>query len=475
MRLMRLFFLFFIFILTSVFLVNCSKNKSTSETPTENTAQNDQNSNLKMQNLEDTNYSFLGKNYKMKLAKIISTDGAQPVYIQWLSNCDYKCPTVVVSNPYAGIDWTDDAGDKVWINKPNSYNGIFMNDTEGPEVGIDRSLGNLFFQSQNKEQTASMGAFFLANELSVLIVNNRFFRGRNLKIYIEEHKKAVRYFVENNFIDQNKMVFWGASLGGFVSTHAALDTKYPPKALALLSPLLDLRKEYKHTEDVQINATLENVRMSYKDFAAPYLRRIIDFTKGSPTEKPEEYKKYEIAYIAENLKSNVFLIHDTWDTLVPVESSTELYGLVKNKNSVKVELVLHQHSTAINWNEFKLDHTQIELKGEGYSNENSQLFYPAYIANQLLDNSNQKTIFYNYTKAAQMLVEFKAAQNRGQDIKWLKYRFKDLCLTNINMVDYSNTISPVTGRYFVQQVMKNIWNFDKSESVICSELDNYFN
>jgi len=450
---------------------NCKQSNSTTTNLPNNPNQNEQNTQLRFELLAENTYNFLGKNYKAKTGKIISNDGSTPIYVEWLSNCQSNCPTVVISNPYAGIDWSDDQQDKVWLSKPNST-GAFYADSEGPIVDlIDQSLGKIFFQSQTLNQTSSLGAIYLENNLSVLIVNNRFYRGRNLKIYIEEFKKSVKFFIENKYIDSSKMAFWGASLGGMISTYAALDTAYPPKALALITPLLDYKKFYAHSDSITSKVSDNTVKQAYLDFFAPYLRRIIDFSKGTPEQKPDVFALYDVNYIANNLNSNVLMIHDTWDTLVPYQATIELYDLIKNKSHFTTNLVLHQHSSEIIWNTFKLDHAQ---ESEGYNNDNANLFYPAFILNQLLSADQSKWIYYDYIKVAKMLVEFRAAEGRGQNISWLKSRFKDLCHENIRLYDTTMTIGEVSGRYFVQQVMKNIWNFDKPENQICSELDHYF-
>jgi len=457
----------------SFFFTNCTTNLNQSVL---NQNQNNlgTTSDLTSVNLSNGLYKFLDKEFKTSQYKIIPKDGSAPIYAQWVSNCHYKCPTVIIANPYSGIDWTDDSIDQQWVRLANAYSGIFINDSLGPQTPeIDPSLGNIFFQAQTTEQSASMGALFLTNNVSVLIVNSRFYRGRNLKIYVEEFKKTVQYFVQNEFVDQNKMAFWGASLGGFITSYASIQTPYKPKVLALLTPLLDLKNQYQYTDDVLTYTNKTDVQNSYKDFFAPYKRRILDFTQGSPAQKPNAFEPFTLDYLAANLKTDTLTIHDTWDTLVPAEQSLKLVNLL-NSNKQNVSLLLHQHATAINWDTFQRDHSQSQL-GEGYSNESSYLFFSSFILNRILPQTQNKILLYDFNKVSQTLTEIKAAQNRGQNIKWIKNHFLELCDSQNTLVDYTQTIGSINGRYFVQQVMKNIWSLDKSEDQICAEIDTFFN
>lgn len=448
---------------TSVFFVNCalpfSESNSGNSNPT-NSGHNTDNQTIQMSLISEEKYSFLNKQYKMQLGKITNSSLKSPIYFQWISNCTQKCATVVISEPYAGIDWTDDPKDKDWINKANSYNGINVLDTEGPPVpGIDENLGYLLFKSQDKQQSAAAGALYLENNLSVLIIYNRFFRGRNFNDYVLEHSTVVKYFIENSKIDSANFVYFGASLGGGISLYSAMNGDYAPKALVLLTPLIDLKRQLEYTQEIQSKSISEQKKNSYKDFFAPYLRRIID--------------NYTTQAIASKLKSNSLIIHDTWDTLVPYQSSWELYVELKNNNSLRSDMVLYQHAQAIDFEQFALDHSQPN-KNEGYLLENSFLFFYNYIVQNLRNPTDAKINYYDYAKTLKMLSEFKSAQDRGQNIQWIKNRFKDLCHSNIQMVDTSNAVPAVSGDYFIQQILKNIWGKDFSIDTVCAQLDSIF-
>jgi len=453
----------FLFLMLSVLIFSCKKENDFELTITDSS---------KMMtfpyvvNLQDSNLIVLGKNYKIKAQKIYFEVNQTPVYVQWISNCTINCSTVVMSNPYLGFTWSDDLGDRPWLNLLNAISGIFTNDTEGPYVGIDKTIGRIFFKSQNAEQIASMGANFLDNGLSVLIINGRFYRGRNLKDYVDDFSKAVSLFVSNGFINSQKMAFYGASLGGFIAAHSSVQVASPPKSLVLVTPLLDIQNQYDYVLNVSKNITDNNVTQLYLQFFTPYIRRILDIGPGGPVENPQVFERYSVKYLINNLKSNFAIIHDTWDTAVPYSRSEKLY---RDFHSLKYSksLLLYQHDKPIDWNNFKIAHGQNEY-GEGFNEENFQLFYMPKLYNELLSKDQKTNIYYNYKQTEKLFLEIKAAQNRGQDISWLRDHLLQLCSDQLNLIDYSYSVPDWKGDFLVLQFLKSIWGINLGINGTCS-------
>tara|TARA_B110001454_G_C12723300_1_gene436374 strand:- start:39138 stop:40424 length:1287 start_codon:yes stop_codon:yes gene_type:complete len=417
--------------------------------------------------LQESTYNFLGVNYPMKMGKFISPSLPQNVYFQWIENgCQKNCRTVVIVNPYGGIDWSDDEGDKKWLQRNGAANGALYADEEGPGFIAGSSIGTLYYKKQTSSEAASMGAVFLPNKVSVLVVSHRFYRGRNLKNYIEEFQKVVSFFVESGTIDPNRMAFFGASLGGFISLHSALDFKYPPKALALLTPLIDLKKQVQFLDNLPTLISDSSVVTAYGEFFDPYLRRIFDFTGGRPAQVPDAYQPYTIEGIVPRLKSKALILHDTWDTLTPVSEAISL----QQQSSAYSNIVLYQHASPIVWNTFKKDHSQT---GEGLNPENTWPWYSLFIYSQLLDSTETIVLYYDYSKFTTSLIDAKSAAGRSQDISWLRNRMLDLCSTRVRLIDYTGQIGEVTGRFYVQQIMLNVWGYSRPENLICDDLKTY--
>ncbi|MBL7556824.1 MAG: hypothetical protein JNM24_13460 [Bdellovibrionaceae bacterium] len=446
----------------TVLFTNCSKSSNTPSDPPVSTS-----SNNTIQWLQESNYNFVGVDYPMKMGRFQSGDLSAPVYVQWVANgCSSQCRTLVIVNPYGGIDWSGEAADQKWLDRPNAANGYIHADDEGPGYIPGASVGTLFYKKQTPAEGVGMGAVFLPNKVSLLVVSHRFYLGRNLKDYIQEFQRVVSFFVEQGTVDTNRMAFFGASLGGFISLHSALDFKYPPKALALLTPLIDLKKQVQFIDGLSGFISDPAVVAAYTEFFEPYLRRVFDFTGGRPAHVPAAYSPYTVEGIAPRLKSKALILHDTWDTLTPVSEAISL----QQQTSALSELLLYQHATGISWNTFEKDHSQ---KSEGLNQENTWPFYSLFIYNHLLDPSETIVLYYDYLKFSTYFLEVKAAAGRAQNISGIKNRMLDLCSARARMIDYTGQIGEVSGRFYVQQIMKNIWGFSRPEITICDDLKTF--
>lgn len=461
-RSLRALFLIATSTIVAVLFVNCSRGSDSQPSDPGVTATSES-----MEWLIESNYSFLNVDYPMKMGKYSSSALPQPVYFQWVANgCQSNCRTLVVVNPYGGIDWSNEEGDRTWLNRSGAAAGYIRADDEGPGYIAGSSIGTLYYKKQTPSEGVSMGAFFLPNKVSLLVVSHRFYRGRNLKTYLQEFQNVVSYFIEQGTVDPNRMAFFGASLGAFISLHSALDFKYPPKALALLTPLIDLKKQVQFLDSLPTVITNSAVVTAYGEFFDPYLRRIFDFTGGRPEQVPAAYSPFTIEGIVPRLKSKTLILHDTWDTLTPVSEAISL----QQQSSAQSDIVLYQHSTGIVWNTFNKDHSQ---PSEGLNTENTLPWYSLFVYNQLLEPTESIVLYYDYLKFTNSLIDAKSAANRSQNISWLKNRMLDLCSTRIRMIDYTGQIGEVTGRFYTQQVMQNIWGYTRPEASICDDLKTY--
>lgn len=459
---MRTLFLAIVPLCLTLLFTNCSKSADAPSDPPVSTTSNDV-----IEWLQESNYNFVGTEYPMKMGRIQSGDLPAPVYVQWVANgCVSACRTLVLVNPYGGIDWTGEAGDQKWLDRANAGAGYIHADDEGPGYIPGSSIGTLFYKKQTPSDSVSMGAVFLPNKVSLLVVSHRFYRGRNLKDYIHELQRVVSFFVDQGTVDPSRMAFFGASLGGFISLYSALDFKYPPKALVLLTPLIDLKKQVQFLDGLSGLISDPAVVNAYNEFFEPYLRRIFDFTGGRPAQVPAAYSPYTIEGIAPRLKSKTLILHDTWDTLTPVSEAISL----QQQTSAWSEILLYQHATGISWNTFDRDHSQ---KSEGLNQQNTWPFYSLFVYNQLLEPSETIVLYYDYLKFSTYFLEAKAAAGRSQDVSGLKNRMIELCSTRVRMIDYTGQIGEVTGRFYVQQIMKNIWGYNRQEVTICDDLKTF--
>ena len=152
---------------------------------------------------------------------------------------------------------------------------------------------------------------------------------------------------------------------------------------------------------------------------------------------------------SENTISKILVIHDTWDTLVPIEQWQSL------KTHRSIDSFIFQHATGINFNTFTIAHGQ---PSEGYADKSVYPIYMSYILSRLKAPSEPKIIYYFYNDFLIALIKVKEAQDRGQNISWLKNLMTDLCVENTTLKDISATIGPLSGAQLVGGILLNVWN-----------------
>lgn len=410
-------------------------------------------------------FNFIGRDYEDRLYNLKLPSG-DSVYFQFLPACAVKCPVVVISAPYPAPDWSQDSLDLKWLQRDTSGSGYTHKDEDGPGW-TSQSVGEIFFQKYSGTAGANLGALYLPNGISVAVVYSRFYGGRNLHNYVLEHVSTVEQLVKFPEVDPAKVGFFGISLGGFVSAHSAATGKVKVKALASVSPLLDLKLAYDYVQSLSGLVSQPNKLQEYQKFFDPYLRRIQDFTKGTPNSNPQAFATYSLQSLKEKLSIPTLAIHDTWDTLVPENSSS---SWVTQSNG-QVQYLRFQHATAIDWNNFTLDHYQ---QSEGLSDRKAQSFSIVFLSKLLLPEAQPIQVYYYSSALSSAFTEFRAAQLRGQDISWLKPRLSEWCDPRIQFIDVEQTLSQLNGQQIVQGVIGNIWGVNKPINEICAWVSQQF-
>ena len=427
------FLIFFIFCTVAVSLfVNCSSPDSISS-PVDST-----NSNETLKLLSEAPYSIDSSNYTIQNYKLVTTDG--PIYFQHIAACSTKCPVVVVSMPYSGIDWSDDPLDLAWGAKDPGGSGVLTPDVNGPDY--NPASGDLIsYYNSSISDAVGLGGIFLNSGISAVMVYNRFYLGRKIDQYVQDFVHVLNHLQDFNTIDTTKIALIGGSLGGFIPLHASRKSILKPQVIVGITPLLDIQNEYSFmdTPENRITANpslLETVQHVFHS----YIRRMNGMTLS-------QYTAEKLA--SENTISKILVIHDTWDTLVPIEQWQSL------KTHRSIDSFIFQHATGINFNTFTIAHGQ---PSEGYADKSVYPIYMSYILSRLKAPSEPKIIYYFYNDFLIALIKVKEAQDRGQNISWLKNLKTDLCVENTTLKDISATIETLSGAQLVGGILLNVWN-----------------
>ena len=387
--------------------------------------------------LSSAPYSLDGNNLEIQNYKLQTSDG--PVYFQVIPGCADKCPVVVASMPYNGTSWTNDENDLRWTT--NFPTGAFTDDVDGPDY-IPSSGEKIAFYNASLADTAGFGGIFVPSNVTAVIVYNRFYLGRKINSYVNDFVSVVNSLSQFAFIDTSKMGFIGASLGGFVAMHASRKTIIKPVAVVGLTPLLDLKSEYTHMSTPAARITSNpTLLQSTQSFYNSYVRRMSSINL-------DDYTSASLA--AENSSSAMLIIHDTWDTIVPISQ----YDLFSTQRSV--DSFIFQHSGAVDYNNFTMGHSQ---SGEGYTNEKIYPVFMSYLLKRLLSDNDEKIIYYSSPDFFTAVNEVKLAQGRSQNISWFKTFIQDLCTENFLLKDFStiSNMGTLTGKQMAGGLIVNTW------------------
>ncbi len=419
--------------LGSLIFVNCSSPKT--DGAVESVTNTDPG--LILVKLSETPYEIDSGKYNVQNFRLMTASG--PIYFQFVAACPTTCPAVVVSLPYTGISWTGDPMDLDWAAKDPTGQGILTADINGPNY-LPGSGDVIAYYHSSIPDAVGFGGVFLNSGVSAVVVYNRFYLGRKLKDYAQDYTEVLNHLADLKLIDTSRVASIGASLGGFVSLHASRKSVIKPKVIVGVTPLIDLESEFDFmsTESTRITANPSLLAFA-ENFFRSYLRRmsvapLSDFT----------YSKLAV----ENKTSQILVIHDTWDAVVPIAQWQNLSA------ARPVDSFIFQHASPINFNTFKIDHGQ---PSEGYSNKAVMPIYMSYILSRLTDPDADKNIYYYYNDFLTTLIQVKEAKDRGQKIGWIKTLMTDLCTPNTIMKDISATFSQISGAQFVGGVLLNVW------------------
>lgn len=415
---------------------NCSPSKT--ENPNTPTAVVDSSPVIEV--LSKSNYNLAGKNFELQMLKIKKPERIRAVYAIYSKGCkEATCPLVAVANPYGGLDWSGEAIDLKWSQRTAGLHP----DEDGPTHPLVTGNSQFAFFPQSQADSANMGGLFLYNELSMLVVHNRFFSGGTVTEYAEDFAIAVEAIKKLNEVSPTEIGYLGLSLGGFVVLNAARSQK--PKIIAAVSPLLDLKMQVDTITSANLRITSNPTLLNnYTSFFNSYLRRIYNgFSQVG------DYGPYRNPTIANGLPPTL-LIQDTWDSSTPAESAENLVQL----NPTAISPVWFKHATPLDWNTAVIDHQQ---PSEGMNAEVNSALFQSYLMKRLIPTKDY-IVFAKFSEFKKGFQHFKSMSDRGDDISFLNPRLQDFCSDTALFFDTEN-IRPMSSlKLAINEIMTTVFS-----------------
>jgi len=383
-------------------------------------------------------------------SQLIQHEGSSGVsYWNLIKGKNLSRGTIIYSLPYTGMDWSSEDVDKRWAANAAALTGYLSADVDGPLYNSSSSKP-IFYQQIKKEVMPIFGLGMSLNGYDVLYVYHRFYAGRYADDYVQDVVDAVAWLKEKNTSEE--IALFGLSLGGFISSQAAARVKSTDlKAVGLISPLLSWPKQATYLSSLNTLISDTTIRTGYLDFFEPYVRRF------SNAESKLEIPQFSVPTL---------LIHDEWDTLVPIAQADQFQSL----NTSNTLFLRHFHSTPIDFATMVRDHSQ---PASGMNAENIQPFYIAFMFNRVAASSDIKYIPYTQASMDKVFTEMHTQKQTGKDIVGFQKGLKELCQNHFYMWDTSQAMTPETGPTYLARKLNQVWGLSENTSSICIYLNNH--
>lgn len=265
-------------------------------------------------------------------------------YLIYLPAPRASAPMVVMTQPYAGIDWTGEDVDARWA----ALGPGLHPDDDAPDYDGDDVIA---YEPQTPQQAAESATVWVANGLAVLHAYGRFYTGGTIEDDVLDSAAPYHFAATRpDELDLDHMGAWGGSWGGFMAlfgASAAPDGAEPRAVAALWGPS-DFSALWAYTDRIAIDYPTPS---QAEAFFSTYRRRIAAAT-GGPAPQPG-FAPFDRTSLCAGFGANteVLSLHDDWDTLIPVEQTRTLVDACPN-----VEPIYWHRQSPIDYANVMLDH-----------------------------------------------------------------------------------------------------------------------
>ena len=411
-------------------------------------------------------YVFEGRTFPGQLVRIDHSDGAR-TYVHFLmSDKSGPRPTVVLTQPYAGIDWTGEEVDTRWAgyfaNRPNPQPGdrqIIHQDADGPN---STATTQILYEAKPIADVQSEAMPHLLNDFSVVMLYGRFYAGGSVRDDIEDMRAGMWFVAEQASVDRDRVGVLGGSWGGFEALYASAygDVRVRPRVTVALYPPADFATMQAHFRSRPGTAG---------EYLIPYVNRIFASTGGPAATAGVDYRGLSIRELcpsnAIGLPEKTIVLHDQNDNLVPIEQSQSIVtrcgaDAVYWPRAEPIDPALFSHGKLL------------EDFGSTAPPIASAFTYAYSYLHLALARPDQTQVFYFYNPTAMQshLSLIRQAQQAGKDVSFEAPRLRELCDPRLLLIqDGSNVVS---GAQMVATAVNAVWGTSFSPANVSAGLAN---
>ncbi|MGE0324695.1 MAG: alpha/beta hydrolase family protein [Polyangiaceae bacterium] len=378
-------------------------------------------------------------------------------YLMYIPAKTPNARPVVLTQPYAGIDWTGEEMDQRWAQ----LGGGIHPDVDGPNYDGDDQI---VYTPQGVQDAVNDAAIWLLNGRAAVHAYARFYAGGDLEDDILD-ATAPYYFLEEKAseLDTQRVTTFGGSWGGMMAlfgaarapqsvTVSAIAAVAPPSDFADLATwaTTDLPAAYPRPADAEA-------------FFSPYLRRM----RASVGEGPSaDYSRYGLTALCSNLKHAAYVPHDRWDTLIPIRQTEAFEAACPNL----VRPVYWYRGDPIDYDAVNLDHG---LFGKETGYPTAYTFAAVYLGLATSD-ANEPVIAVGHPQAfVEFLTTIRAAQLASASSGEALDAVLQLADPRVQVFDLS-TSTGGSGAAYVATGVNQVWGTSYTASDVASALSSGF-
>lgn len=390
--------------------------------------------------------------WDIELLKMPIPDGGY-TYAQWVKpNIEGPQPVVVHTMPYDLIDWTGET--------------------------IDEEAAAQFPDNVTKPLVVAANLIESLNKgYGVMLTYGRFYTGESLENDIQDTVASLEFLAQSEDVDKDKVAIYGISWGGMQSLHASARAPENLKVIAAVAyaPPSDLGDL-----DFYANQTIPQIiedpalLQQYQMFYSQYNQRIQLSTGAHVWEDEQSFYPYSNEYLVDAIPAHteVLILHDTWDTIVPIDGTLKLAALAIGSKDIVPMIYPHKEEFEIN--SLGLGH------GAGLVYMLYTPFSPLFMYSKLHGDNPEPMELKYYPEYLMMYISkikevVDATPGGIRKADFLKPRLEELGDRRVVMIstDSEGKEQRVRGSVLKQQIIDMIWGGDcqYNDGDCCSSSD----
>ncbi|HPQ68566.1 MAG TPA: hypothetical protein PKW95_05525 [bacterium] len=360
-------------------------------------------------------------------------------------------PVILAAVPYNGIDWSGDPIDEKWAARPGADVGYSWPDEDGPDYREGSS--DIFYQLYEPESYGELSWLYLTNGIGVLHVFGRFYAGGDIENDRHDMIAGMRFLAQEPTADKSRILTSGDSWGAWEAIHAAI---YAPaeitvRGVVATAPPYDFVTFHQYLTGLHDEIPDAQIAADYDEFFEPYLRRIEAGAGGAPGDAQADYSLFSFAAAAEGMSCPLLLVHDEWDTLVPVTMS---YALADARPDVATGY-WYQRTAPIDFLTLPMDHGLFD--DDQYEYLSYFLFSSTFMMSHLLDDEQYIFNIFEWYVLLAFAQNVRALQAAHYDVDWFAQRLLDLTDPRLVLFEMNEVVDMISGADLAAAILNEAW------------------